>query len=72
MIKYDKGTITYQCRKDTWFTPWIKHAAEVYGFLLNTPERRGKEWSWLEFADFIRGYSSHPTVQLIALHVERG
>ena len=71
MIKYEHGTITYTVRKGTIHAPWIEHAATTYGFLLNTPKRRGENVSWLKFAELMKGYSSHLTTQLLALHVEQ-
>lgn len=71
MIRYDLGQgTTYKVRSGTWLTPWVKHAAEAYNFLLNTPERRNRWYTWAEFADFMKGYSSSVTVHTIAVHVE--
>lgn len=64
MIKH-----THTGIKFTAETSLHEHAAHTYGFLLNTDDRRGIWWTWEDFADLMRQYSSHPTTHLIASEI---
>ena len=69
MIRHNPGgSITYSYPnnlREIW-EQIVTHAAEAYGFLLNTPERRGREFTWPEFAEIIeRHCANSPRLQAI-------
>ena len=47
-----------------------EHIAICYSFLLNTPDRRGKWFSWSELADLMTSHFDNPTVRLLAQHLK--
>ena len=70
MIRYGVDKVTYRMRPDSPFATSIEYAVVAYGFLLNTPERRGGWWTWAEFAAMMRGYSSHIRTEVLAEELE--